>query len=251
MENSKKDAVNDSPTAHAAASLDAAPTGALPPLEIDRAPLDESRFRDGLRAVIAGGGAARLIETSAAIFEAGGKNVLTEGAQKIVRDVAAKGAKQVLAVATEPLVGVAGEAAVKPIAALAASATSGASGAVKTLGTAGRFGRFAGLGRHAVRLAGKEVLKGAGKAAGIGLVIDGAVASIHAVGSVRDGSMDKKKAVTYVAKEAATGAVATGAGVLLGAGLVALTGGAAAPVVFAVGALGSIGTKRALSRWTR
>ena len=40
--------------------------------------------------------------------------------------------------------------------------------------------------------------------------------------------------------------VATGTGVLLGAGLVALTGGVATPVVFAVGAIGALGTKRAL-----
>jgi hypothetical protein len=234
---------NDTPQAPVApTSMEVLPLDVTPAID---APLDQSRFRDGLRAVIAGGGAARLIETSAALFEAGGKHVLTEGAQKIVRDVAAKGAKQVLAVATEPLVGAAAEAATKPIAALATS------GVVPTLGRASRVSRFAGLGKHAARLAGKEVLKGAGKAAGIGLVIDGAVASIEVVGSVRDGTMDKKKALTYVAKEAATGAVATGAGVLLGAGLVALTGGAAAPVVFAVGAIGSIGTKRVLSRWTR
>ena len=102
---------------------------------------------------------------------------------------------------------------------------------------------------HAARAAGKEILKGASKAAGLGLVIDGAVASVEAVVAVRSGSMDRKSAAEYVAKEAATGAVATGAGVLLGAGLVALTGGVAAPVVFAVGAIGSIGTKRLLRRF--
>lgn len=62
--------------------------------------------------------------------------------------------------------------------------------------------------------------------------------------------MDTRGAATYVAKEAATGAIATGAGVLLGAGFVALTGAMAAPVVFAVGALGSIGMKKLLRRVT-
>jgi hypothetical protein len=102
----------------------------------------------------------------------------------------------------------------------------------------------------AARAAGKQILKGAGKAAGIGLVIDGALASVEAVSAVRGGAMDRKQAVTYVATEAATGAVATGAGVLLGAGLVALTGGIAAPVVFATSALGAIGAKRLLRRAT-
>ena len=82
-------------------------------------------------------------------------------------------------------------------------------------------------------------------------MIDGAVASFEAIVAVRNGSSDKKTAVKHVAKEATTGAIARGAGVLLGAGLVALTGGIAAPVVFAVGALGSIGTKRLLRRLVR
>ena len=80
-------------------------------------------------------------------------------------------------------------------------------------------------------------------------MVDGAFATVESVVRVRAGTMDKNEAVSHVVKEAATGAAATGAGVLLGAGLVALTGGVAAPVVFAVGALGSIGAKRALRRW--
>ncbi len=104
------------------------------------------------------------------------------------------------------------------------------------------------VGANAVRVAGKELLKGAGKAAGIGFLFDGAVAGFEAVVAVRNGSSDRASAVKHVAKEATTGAVATGAGVLLGAGLVALTGGVAAPVVFAVGAIGSIGAKQLLRR---
>ena len=61
--------------------------------------------------------------------------------------------------------------------------------------------------------------------------------------------MDRNEAVKHVAKEATTGAIATGAGVLLGTGLVVLTGGVAAPVAFAVGAIGSIGAKRVLKNW--
>lgn len=188
---------------------------------------------DALRSVIAGGAAARVIASSVTLFEAGGKLLLDEGAKHALRSAAEKGAESALALAAGPLLGPATVLAKKPIAMLT---------------HAGKAART--LAPHAARAAGKEILKGAGKAAGVGLLIDGAVASVEAVVAVRNGSLDRKDAATYVAKEAATGAVATGAGVLLGAGLVALTGGMAAPVVFAVGALGSIGTKKLLRRFT-
>lgn len=194
---------------------------------------DPQSVGTALRAVIAGNGASRVIASSLALFEAGGKHVLDEGARSLVRSAAEKGAESALAVAAGPLLGPASMLAKKPIAMLAQSAK--AARAVAPV---------------AARTAGRELLKGAGKAAGIGFVIDGAVAGVEAVVAVRNGSMNQERAVRYVAKEAATGAVATGAGVLLGASLVALTGGVAAPVVFAVGALGSIGTKRLLRRLT-
>ncbi len=188
---------------------------------------------DALRAVIAGSGAANVIASSMALFEAGGKLLLDEGTRNIVRSAAERGAESALQLAAGPLLGPAHAALKKPIAMLASG-----SKAARTLGPA------------VARTAGKEILKGASKAAGIGLLIDGAVAGVEAVVAVRNGTLDKKSAATYVATEAATGALATGAGVLLGASLVALTGGVATPVVFAVGALGSIGTKRALRRFT-
>lgn len=188
---------------------------------------------DALRSVIAGGAAARLIGSSVTLFEAGGKLLLDEGAKNALRSAAEKGAGSALAFAAGPLLGPATVLAKKPIGMLAHAGK-----AARTVGPA------------AVRAAGKEILKGTGKAAGLGLLIDGAVASVEALVAVQNGSMDRKAASSYVAKEAATGAVATGAGVLLGTGLIALTGGMAAPVVFAVGALGSIGTKRLLRRFT-
>ena len=188
---------------------------------------------DALRSVISGAGAARAIASSVTLFEAGGKLLLDEGARSALRSAAEKGAESALALAAGPLIGPATMLAKRPVAMLA---------------NAGRAARA--VGPHAVRIAGKEILKGAGKAAGVGLLIDGAVAGVEAAVAVRNGSMDRSRAAKHVAKEAATGAVATGAGVLLGAGLVALTGGMAAPVVFAVGAIGSIGTKRLLRRLT-
>jgi hypothetical protein len=207
--------------------------GAFRAVSVAEAATDPRSVGDAVRSVIAGGAAARVIASSVALFEAGGKLLLDEGTKSVLRGAAERGAESALAFAAGPLLGPATMLAKKPIGLLA---------------NAGKAARAAAP--LAARAAGKEILKGAGKAAGIGLAIDGAVASVEAVIAVRDGSMDRTSAVGYVATEAATGAVATGAGVLLGAGLVALTGGAAAPVVFAVGALGSIGTKRLLRRFT-
>jgi hypothetical protein len=202
--------------------------------EVKEASTDPRSVGDALRAVIAGGGAARAISSGVALFEAGGKHLLDEGAQGLVRSAAEKGAESALAFAAGPLLGPAAMIAKTPL---------------KMLARTGKAARAAGP--IIARSAGKEIFKGAGKAAGIGFLIDGAVAGVEAVVAVRNGSMDRKDAVSYVAKEAATGAVATGAGVLVGAGLVILTGGIGAPVVFAVGALGSIGTKRLLRRFTQ
>ena len=206
---------------------------------------------DSLRAAIAGGEAAKLLVSSASIFEAGGKHLLSASAQKAVRRVAEQGATRAIAMATGPVLESASGLAIG----------MGGAKAVVSIGTKAAFpfaattsaGRSVvmGAGKQAMRTATKEILKGAGKAASIGFVLDGAVATFEAIVAVRSGSTDKKTAVKYVAKEATTGAIATGAGVLLGAGLVALTGGLAAPVVFAVGALGSIGTKRLLQRIVR
>ncbi|MBX3189144.1 MAG: hypothetical protein KF819_19130 [Labilithrix sp.] len=193
------------------------------------------KLADTLRAAAAGSGAAQLLSASATLFAAGGKAILPATTQAAVRKLAEGGAKRALAQVSvalfEPVAGL----GARPIAAL------GAPPAVARVAASS-------LGKQAVRAAAKEVFKGAGKAAGIGFVIDGAVATVEAASAVRAGRADRAAAAKHVAKEATTGALATGAGVLLGAGLVALTGGVATPVVFVVGALGSIGAKRFLRR---
>jgi hypothetical protein len=196
---------------------------------------------DSLRAAIAGGEAARLLGSSAIIFEARGQHLLSATTQRAVREVAERGAKGAILLATGPVL---------ESASGLATAMDGAKAALSLGSNAANGARSIalGTGKHAMRVASKEILKGIGKAAGIGFVLDGAVSSVEAIMAVRNGSSDKPTAIKYVAKEATTGAIATGAGVLLGASLVALTGGIAAPVVFAVGALGSIGTKTLLRR---
>jgi hypothetical protein len=210
-------------------------------------------YAHSLRAAIAGGEAAKLILSSAVLFEAGGKHVLSDGAKRAVREVAERGATRAIALTTSPILASAGELAAKPVLAMTAKAgaalglKAGRGASATANGAASAMAK--GVGKQAMRMAGKQVLKGAGKAAGIGFVLDGAVAGVEAIVALRNGSADRRTAAIHVAKEATTGALATGAGVLLGAGIVALTGGLATPVVFAVGAIGSIGTKRLLRRY--
>lgn len=189
---------------------------------------ESTRLGEALKAAVAGGHAAKLIGSATAIFRAGGNKLLSEAARSTLRSAVEKGAERAIATATGALL----PAELSPMKLLAGGAR--ATTAVVKGGA---------------RVAAREIAKGAGKAAGIGFVLDGAVATVEGVVAVRAGTMDRNAAVKHVAKEATTGAVATGAGVLLATGLVAITGGVAAPVVFAVGALGSIGVKRVLRRW--
>jgi hypothetical protein len=192
---------------------------------------DPRSVADALRAMIAGGRAAHVMTSSVSLFEAGGKTLLSEGTKTLVRSAAERGAQNAFGYAAGPLLG----------AAAPANAPSMITTAVEVAYATGPL---------AARAAAKELLKGAGRAGGLGFLIDGAIASLEAAVAVRDGVMDRRRAAFHVAKEAATGAASTGAGVLLGAGMVALTGGVAAPVVFAVGAFGALGTKRLLRRLT-
>lgn len=189
---------------------------------------ESASLGEAFRATIAGAQAAKLIGSATAIFKAGGNKLLSEGTRSTLRTLAEKSAEKAIATATGPLL----PPGLSPL---------------KLIGSGARA--TSAVVKGSARMAAREIATGAGKAAGIGFVVDGAVATVEGVLAVRAGEMDRSAAVKHVAKEATTGAVATGAGVLLGAGLVALTGGVAAPVVFAVGAIGSIGTKRALRRW--
>ena len=79
---------------------------------------------------------------------------------------------------------------------------------------------------------GDRILRSVGAAAGAGAAIDGGWALVHAVRSVRRGSMTQREAVVHVVREATTGAAATAAGASAAVLLVALTGGVAAPAAW-------------------
>jgi hypothetical protein len=104
---------------------------------------------------------------------------------------------------------------------------------------------------HGARAAGRQVARSIGAAAAVGALVDGGWATVQAVKGVRGGSMTQKEAVVHVAREAGTGALATAAGTATAAALVAMTGGIAAPALFAVAAVVSIGAKMGLDGWLR
>jgi hypothetical protein len=188
---------------------------------------DPRSVGDAIEAMIAGGCAAHVMPASAALFEAGGRRLLDPGAQTLMRTSAQRGAEHAFRNVAGPLLGRATMARLPGMLTSAADVTSAA-------------------GPVGARAAAKEVLAGTGRASGFAFVIDGAIASLEAVVAVRSGLMDRKGAALHMARAAATGAASTGAGVLLGASMVALTGGVAARVVFAVAAFGAVGAKRLL-----
>ncbi len=210
-----------------------------------------SSRRNKILGSVAGSGAVAVRGAAEALFSAAGKGLLDEGAREGLRramventtavvDVFAPGLSLGAQATAKIIVDQGGKQAGALVAQQVGQAalTDGASAAVART-----------LAREVMKTAGREVLKGAGKAAGIGFVIDGAFGAYEGVTAYQRGQMTKKEAITHAAQEASTGAVATGAGVLLAAGLVAVTGGAAAPLVFAVGAGGAIGAKQILRRF--
>jgi len=98
-------------------------------------------------------------------------------------------------------------------------------------------------GKTAAQLAVRELAKGVGRAAGVGLLIDGVFGATQAVRHYRRGELSKGQACLHVVKEAGTGAIACAAGVLVASAAVAVTGGLAAPVLVGLAAGGSLVTK--------
>lgn len=216
-----------------------------------------SSRRNKILGSVAGSGAVAVRGAAEALFSTAGKGLLDEGAREGLRramventtavvDAFAPGLSlgaQATTTAAKIIVDQGGKQAGALVVHEAARHAGHAALADGASAAAAKV-----LAREAMKTAGREVLKGAGKAAGIGFVIDGAFGAYEGVTAYQRGQMTKKEALAHAAQEASTGAVATGAGVLLAAGLVAVTGGAAAPLVFAVGAGGAIGAKQILRR---
>lgn len=86
----------------------------------------------------------------------------------------------------------------------------------------------------------------AGRAAGVGAAVDGVVAMGRVAGPWWRGDISERDAALYVAKEAATGGMAAGAGVALTALVVAVTGPVGGPVAFVIAAGGATAAKSLL-----
>jgi hypothetical protein len=215
----------------------------------------EKQVERVIQACVAGAGSVAVRLSAESLFEAGGKLLLAEGAKLALRQAVAGTARGLFHAAVPAGLGELAHEGVRRLTTAAEALSGAASGAGSgvALGAAEAASTsLASTGfvasRQLAMTASKQILKGAGKAAGVGLVVDGVFGGIQAASAYRKGEMTGRQAAVHVVREASTGAVATGFGVAVAAGLVAVTGGLGAPVVFAVGAGSSIGAKQLLRR---
>lgn len=184
--------------------------------------------RDALRAMFAGARGVALRPIAQRLYDLGGRTLLPAAAQQVVRGALETEATRLFAGAG---LLVEGASAAKML-----GAAKSATPAPTAIATA------------TARAAGQQMLRGVGRAAGIGALIDGAWGTAEAVYRYRKGTMNARDACVHVAKEAGTGAAATAAGAAAAALVVTMTGGVALPAVFMVGAVTSIGAKVGLTR---
>jgi hypothetical protein len=185
--------------------------------------------RDALRAMFAGARGVALRPAAQRLYELGGRAILPEVAQGAIRGALETQATQIFSGAG---LLVEGAGAMKQLRAPAIAAETTKAVALTT-----------------AKAAGQQVLRGIGRAAGVGALIDGAWGAAEAGYRYKNGTMTAREACVHVAKEAGTGAAATAAGAAAAALVVTMTGGVAIPAVFMVGALTSIGAKVGLTRW--
>ncbi len=190
-----------------------------------------------LRATIAGSQATTILPASEVLFEAGGRLFLDEPARQAIRSGAEVGARRALGDIVPRIVVDVGAEAV-PAAATLAQETAGQVVKTTTRETA----------RAAARVAAGQVLRGVGRAAALGGAMDAVIGGAEATIRYRRGDLDRRSAARHVARETATGALASGAGVAAVAGVVALTGPIGALSAAAVAGGTAIAAKLALSR---
>lgn len=191
-----------------------------------------------LRSTVSGTAAAACEGAAHALFEAGGKEVLHEAVQTLTRDGMKKGCTNLLQTMAPKVIEKAAEESAKQIATSVAK-----QGATQLTKTAAKEAA-----ELTVKQATGQILKSAAGAVGAGAAIDGVFASFEAAHGLYTGRMDGREAAGHVAKETATGALATGAGVLVAAGLVALTGPIGVGGMIIVGGGASLAAKLGLKR---
>lgn len=195
------------------------------------------RTRAGeMAAFMAGAEAVARQDAALALYEAGGRHLLSDAARSTLRDGIDRGVRSLLGL---PAVDLALEAGVRGARRIAGSAGT-------DLVQVGGARLAKAVTKDSALAATRSVGAGMGRAAGAALVIDGAIGAFEAVRRYRRGELGAVRAIGHVCRCAAKGAVASAAGVGLGAAAVALTGGLAAPVVFGVGFLGTLGVRAGL-----
>jgi hypothetical protein len=169
--------------------------------------------------------ASAVAEPGAALFEAGGRTILTESARESGREILEGGVRELLEKTAPTLA-----AKYFPNPGAAAGAKTAASMSATTA-----LGRVASL---------------AGRAGMIGGLVDGGFAAVRGAVAMSRGEMSGRDAGVLVLREAGTGAASSVVGVGITAAAVATLGPLALPVLFGLGALGSIGAKFALTAMT-
>lgn len=195
---------------------------------------DMHKPRNLVMGAIAGQGALGVQHAAQALYEAGGKRLLGQSLQAGVQKICTRGALDTITVLAPTLLVEAEAVAVAVPSSLRALTVATGSAAA-----------------HTARAAGAQVLRGALRAGGVGLVIDGALGAVSGLWAYRRGAMTGKQVCMHTVTEAGTGAVSTATGVALAAGVIALTGVLAAPTVLAIGAGGALATKLGLTRLLR
>lgn len=188
-----------------------------------------------MTAFVAGREAVARQGAALALYEAGGKRLLSDSARETLREGLDRGVRSMLGSSIVDLFVDAGVRSAKRLAGSAGTDLVQAGGAALAKGA-----------RGTALTATRSIGAGMGRAAGAALVIDGAVGAVDAVRKLRRGEIGRRQALGHVCRCAAKGAVASAAGVGLGAAAVVLTGGLAAPVVFGVGFLGTLGVRASL-----
>jgi hypothetical protein len=193
---------------------------------------ETSRAGDLLRARAAAAEAIAVAGAAETLFERFGQQLLAPAARESLRNAAVESTRQALQQSAPGL--------------LSLAAADGLAAGTRQLAYEGTKDVMTSLPRKAVKGAAREIMKGVGRAAGVGFVIDGVIGGAEAVYGYAQGNITGEKACLHVLKEAGTGAAATAAGVGMAAGLVILTGGMAAPLLVLVAVCGSVATKLGL-----
>lgn len=189
--------------------------------------------RNLLMGTIAAQGALGSQVAAQALYEAGGNRLLAGAVQTAVRRACTRGALDVVTLMAPTL--------------LIEGVSETAAAAVPSVLRQLQVGSAA-VAAGTARVATGQILRGAMRVGGVGLLIDGAFGAFTGVRAYRRGTMTGKQAALHTATEAGTGAVSTATGVALAAGVIALTGGLAGPAVMAIGAGGALVTKLGLGR---